>query len=917
MNCYRILILSLLVTVHCTTKEAKKIFFDPGIVLGSALFKVFWSDPGTSRETAIDKGIDQEWVQFINNAKSTLDLACYNLGRQVVIDAIINARQRGVKVRLVGDVDESVTSGYQAMFRTDIPFAVGNSTGIQHNKFAIADGTLLIMGTGNLTDTDLIMNNNNYMIIESKSLADAYTKEFEQMFFGKFAGKKSPRTLDKRHRVNLTDIELYFSPYDGDEAMNRLIQFVNEAKSEINYMIFAHTHDELTTALIRAAKRGVLVRGIHDYTFVRGTSMEAARLYNAGRLNPNGKGPFNKEDGNENTKTPGRRESGGKLHCKTMIIDGRIVSTGSFNWSNNAVNNNDENMMVIYSPQVAAELQNQWNSIWNYGRPITNQIEFPSGDSVNYGDVVISEILWAGSFASGSTSSSPTKDDVWIELYNTTDKDIDISHWVLTWDPEEIAHYAIPDRFSWFEAGVHKIHRSEGRLVIPARGYFLLKNTNDSLPTLTETNFDNDASDNKISGTKNFSLSPAFLRLRLYDTAMNLIDEAGDGSPPVAGIVDGANSRTHSMERFFQNGKALNGRNAGSWYSSNGNNALATTLDPLKGTGRLTEDYRACTSGKGCTIGTPNARINSPYASSASNPRGGILGLTNVPISANAISSSTVSIQMRWAIVTAPTVTGATNVRIDPTDSSKLLVDFPNSSGVIYSITVNNSGLDITNSLVDGGVVSFYGYTTTKAKVYISAVYPGESSSNGDKIELTAESSGSLKDLGIYYYDSSTLNIPYLVYRMGSVDIVTGQKILVTMNKGTTLSDDKRIGENPSININANSTNTWDVFSSASGLPSTDAIIFASFDTTKTPEDLMCYSNQDGSIAEDLMKWGFRYVYRNSSVYNLDSIYPVFSVNDFEIQKRCSPYVNGGSGKFLSRVARKKIASDFICVNCD
>lgn len=909
------LLLALLTLNFCSKSQAEKKFFpDPGFIFGDALFKVFWSDPGISKETAVDKGIDREWVQFINNAKSTLDIAVYNLGRQVIIDALVNARLRGVKVRMVGDVDESVTPGYQTIFRTDIPFSVGNATGIQHNKFAIADGRYVIMGTGNLTDTDLMMNNNNFAIIESPSLALAYTREFEQMFYGRYAGKKSPRTFNRNHVVNFTNLELYFSPYDGDDSMNKLIELVNNAKREINYMIFAFTHDELTTALIRAAKRGVLVRGIHDYTFVKGVSMEAARLYNAGRLNSLGTGPFNKEDGNENTKIPGKRTSGGKLHCKTLIIDGQVVATGSFNWSNNAINNNDENMLVVYSPFVAKELLAQWESIWGYGRPITNQIFFPSGETANYGDVVISEIFWSGSFKSGSSSSSPDLDDQWIELYNTTDKDIDISYWILTWDEKETVHYPIPDRFAWYEPGVHNLHRVKGRTVIPAKGYFLIKNSNASLPTLNPNQFNNDSADIKIPTTKNFRLSPSFLRMRLYDTNMNLIDEAGNGDTPLAGLLDTENSRAHSMERFFLNGKALNGKSVGSWYTSNGNNALGTSSDPLRGTGRLSSDYRNCEVNKGCTIGTPNSAFNSLYPAAASNSRGGFLNQTNVPIFAYARGPSEAIIQMRWAMTHAPIVSGY-NAFLNSEDTSQLVVQISQTPNQLYTLQVLSSGQDITGQAVDGGYVSFYGYTDQKASAQITAVYPSES--NGDKIELTATSQGSLRGLGVYFFDSSTKDTPYLVYRLGDIYVTNGQKVLVTMKKPNVLSDDRRVGTNNFIDVNANTVGQWDLFSSASGIPTTDAIVFISYNLNEKPLDLMCYSNQDGDVAENLMKYGFRYVYKFPEVYDLDKIFPVDTVNDFEIQKRCSEYIAGGSGKYLKRVANNKKATDFICEGCD
>jgi phosphatidylserine/phosphatidylglycerophosphate/cardiolipin synthase-like enzyme len=913
------LLIFLTSTINCNKGDGKKLFPDPGFLLGSnALFKVFWSDPGISKETSVDKGIDQEWVTFINGAEKTIDIAAYNLGRQVIIDAIISARERGVKIRLVGDVDESNTSGYQAILKTDIPFSLGNTTGIQHNKFSVRDDRYLIFGTGNLTDTDLMQNNNNYAIIESKTMVSSYKKEFEQMFYGRYAGKKEPKTTNRNHTVNNIPIEIYFSPYDGADAMAKLIELVDNAKVEINYMIFAFTHSELTTALIRAAKRGVLVRGIHDYTFIRGTAMVASRLYNAGRV-MGSTGPFNREDGNENTKIPGLRTSGGKLHCKTLIIDGQIVATGSFNWSNNAINNNDENMAVIRSPLVAQELRKQWDSIWNYGRPITNQIDASAGETANPGDVVISEVLWAGSYESGATSGSPIRDDVWIELYNTTNRRIDISNWLITWEPKELTHYQIPDKYSWYEAGVHKLHGG-GKMYIEPRGYFLIKNTNDSLPALNPTAFDNNSADIKISTTKNFTLTSSFLNLKLYDLAMNLIDAAGNGNPPAAGIRDTLNFRTHSMERFFDSsGKALTGTSESSWYSSNGNNQTGISGASLAGSGRLSDNFKNCISSgtdinKGCTIGTPNSAIRNNFPSAASNPRGGILNLTNIPIDAYSLSANTAAIRMRWAMVTVPSVTGASSVRLSETDPGLIIITKTQSPGELITVTVQNNGYDITGQLAEGGDISFSGYSNTKAKARISAVWPSQSSSK-DLVELEILSGGSLKNLGVYFYDSNSLATPSLLYIVGDIQVAAGEKIQIQLNSSNLISDDKRLGSSPSINKGSDAI--WNFYSNDPGLPSTDTILFLSYDTKANPQDLMCYSNRDGSIAQNLMTWGFRFVYQNQSLWNIDNVFPIKDFNDFEIQARCANYQNGGAGKYLTRVGSIGRASDFTCVGCN
>jgi phosphatidylserine/phosphatidylglycerophosphate/cardiolipin synthase-like enzyme len=43
----------------------------------------------------------------------------------------------------------------------------------------------------------------------------------------------------------------------------------------------------------------------------------------------------------------------GQMHHKTMIIDERIVITGSYNFSRSAEIRNDENLIVIYSEEIA------------------------------------------------------------------------------------------------------------------------------------------------------------------------------------------------------------------------------------------------------------------------------------------------------------------------------------------------------------------------------------------------------------------------------------------------------------------------------------------------------------------------------------------------------------------------------------
>lgn len=924
-----ILVLLFLV-IACSNNKDPLFGGDPGYwLLGPYRMSIYVNDPGINEQTMRDLKVDQRMVDLINDAEYSVDLATYNLGKQSIINAVILAHERGIKVRMVGDVDEGATDGYRAIeaYR-QIPFSTGNSGAIQHNKFAIIDKKYLFMGTGNHTDSDLLRNNNNFMAIESESLAREYTREFEQMFYGRFGSTKVPGVNQVRtHMVNFTPIELYFSPYDGDQAMRRMVELIDGAQREVQFMIFAYTHDDLSAAMIRAARRGVLVRGIHDFTFIRGTSEEAPRLYSAGSFLPTG--PFNREDGNENTSILGVSAHGGKLHTKTLIVDGAIVSTGSFNWSTNAVDNNDENMMVVHSPFVAQELQKQWETVWANSRPIDGTLSHISGEPANPGDVVISEVMWAGSYNAAGDSAS---DDDWIELRNMTNRSIDLSHWSISWDAAGVSNYPIPDEFNWFEASVHTRHRSLGKLVMPPNGYFLLKSVNGAIAVGVE--------DNKISGTKNFALDSGSFKIRLYDLTMRLIDEAGNGDPPISGKLEGTLSRTFSMERFFYPtghplaGQPLPGAAIGSWYTSNGNNS--TTGAGLAGTGLIDADYRQCDAGGfNCTIGTPNYSGSSSAVASLA--FSGINNVQNIPIDAYSTGANSAVIQMRWGMASVPFVNCAaacgglcTSTALDPNDPSKVLVGTASQTpGGICTLTVGAGTSDVSNpngtGFAVGGTISLEGHGNANAQVQIYQVAPANCSSE-DVVTIRALTSGTLHNLGIYYYDSFSPN-PVLLYRMHDVPVTAGQFVYIRLDRPNATSEDNLLGSNPTININdaavVNTTcggtwtaglteaNSYEVYSQKNGISSTDGIIMVSYDLNQAPMDAMCYSNGDGDIATGLMEGGFRTLFRfGSSVYNVSS-YPVDTVNDFSVQSSCSIFT-GTSSNYLQRTTDTNRGSDFV-----
>ncbi|MCB1306397.1 MAG: hypothetical protein KDK37_19040, partial [Leptospiraceae bacterium] len=78
--------------------------------------------------------------------------------------------------------------------------------------------------------------------------------------------------------------------------------------------------------------------------------------------------------------------------------------------------------------------------------------------------------------------------------------------------------------------------------------------------------------DNKISGTKNFSLASSGFRIRLYDLRMQLIDSAWDGSALTVGT---SSSPYRSMERRYSSGTPLDGSLSTSWCTATGSSGAS------------------------------------------------------------------------------------------------------------------------------------------------------------------------------------------------------------------------------------------------------------------------------------------------------------------------------------------------------
>ena len=137
-----------------------------------------------------------------------------------------------------------------------------------------------------------------------------------------------------------------FSPSPETTAL--ITSNIGEAETSIRIAAYSFTSQAVADALIEAHKRGVDVQAVVDKSNqYRRTHSIIPQLHDAG--------------------IPVRVDRMHSImHDKYIVIDGRTIETGSFNYTANAEKHNAENVMVIKDkPSLAKTYLNDWKRLWD------------------------------------------------------------------------------------------------------------------------------------------------------------------------------------------------------------------------------------------------------------------------------------------------------------------------------------------------------------------------------------------------------------------------------------------------------------------------------------------------------------------------------------------------------------------------
>jgi len=277
-------------------------------------------------------------LEYLINKSSKVHCAVFDLDLENVISAL---QRKDALVVVDGDNYQKAWANNSAFknFRHD------KSSPYMHNKFCIFDDSIITTGSFNPTHNCDEKNNNNEVIIFSKTLAQNYEAEFQELWNGKFGGGE--KVKNPVVEVDNITIENYFCPEDF--CANHVLEALSKANKSIYFMTFSFTHDKIGDMLVKKHKEGVDVKGVFEKS-------QESQYSESQKLNQSG--------------IPIRMDTNkAKMHHKVFIIDKEIVVTGSFNPSSNADTENDENIVIIHDADIARGFLQEFEMVWNAPTP--------------------------------------------------------------------------------------------------------------------------------------------------------------------------------------------------------------------------------------------------------------------------------------------------------------------------------------------------------------------------------------------------------------------------------------------------------------------------------------------------------------------------------------------------------------------
>lgn len=262
---------------------------------------------------------------------------------------------------------------------------------LMHHKFVVVDHRFVIITSANFTLSDTsgdftnsssLGNANNLLKVDSPELAKLITEEFNIMWGEGVGGKldskfglQKPLRKSQTITLNNSKITVNFSPISptepwGDSANGLISKTLSASKKTVDLALFVFSDQQLANILEERHDQNVQVRALIEPQFAYRSYSEALDMMGFA-LSENCKYEVDNRPWKNPISTVGVPilAKGDLLHHKFAVIDNQTVITGSHNWSEAANNGNDEILVVIENPTVAAHYQREFDRLYSTIKP--------------------------------------------------------------------------------------------------------------------------------------------------------------------------------------------------------------------------------------------------------------------------------------------------------------------------------------------------------------------------------------------------------------------------------------------------------------------------------------------------------------------------------------------------------------------
>ncbi|MBM5784973.1 MAG: phospholipase [Cyanobacteria bacterium K_DeepCast_35m_m1_288] len=258
-------------------------------------------------------------------------------------------------------------------------------SGLMHSKYVVVDRQLVITGSANFTascmhgdaaDRRTRGNVNHLLQLDSPQLAELFAADFNRMWGDGPGGMPDSRFgLAKQSgpaaqvMVGQTPVEVLFAPHrstDPHHGLNLIAKTLAAAKQRVDMALFVLSAQALTTVIADLQAKGVQLRMLADPGFASRSFSEVLDLLGVALADRHCKLEAGNQPLQQAAEGVGitRLARGDKLHHKFAVIDNRTVVTGSFYWSPSAAHQNDEVLLMIESPLLAAHFTREMDRLW-------------------------------------------------------------------------------------------------------------------------------------------------------------------------------------------------------------------------------------------------------------------------------------------------------------------------------------------------------------------------------------------------------------------------------------------------------------------------------------------------------------------------------------------------------------------------